>query len=124
MPAQAVEPFITGQSRLRRQRVYLIGAERAPEIVRGNLLVRPRAHPGIGGVAVAAVLKLLEQVAKPAADHAARGTACEQAAKPALEQVTKSTAARQTGIHSVGQWGRRRRAASRLTATKMLDRLV
>src|SRR4051794_35155447 len=92
MLAQAIEQFIARQSRLRCQRVDLVGAERAPEIVRGNLLVRPRAHPGIGGIAVAAVLKLLEQVAKAAADHAARGAACEQAAEPALEQVAEPAA--------------------------------
>src|SRR5882757_10949466 len=93
MLAQARKQFVARQPGLRRQRVDLVGAERAPEIVRRNFLVRPGAHPGIGGIAVAAVLKLLEQVAKAAADHAARGTAREQAAKPALQKIAKSAAA-------------------------------
>src|SRR4051812_4950932 len=111
MLAQAFEQFVARHPGLRCQRIDLIGAERAPEIARGNLLVRPRAHPGIGGIAVTAVLKLLEQAPKPAADHATRGAACEQSAEAALEQVSKSTsesaAAGQTGIHGVRRWGRR-----------------
>src|SRR3954468_3890977 len=89
MLAQAVEQFVARQPGLRRQRVDLIDAERAAEIARRNLLVRSRAHPGIGGIAVAAVLKLLEQVAKAPADHAAGGAACEQAAEPALEKAAE-----------------------------------
>src|SRR4051794_26130325 len=73
---------------------------------------------------MAAILKLLEQVAKPAADHAARGAACEQAAEAALEQVAESAASGQTGIHGVRRWDRRGGAAARLIAAEMLGRLV
>ncbi len=59
----------------------LVGAERAGEIARRNRLVRALADPGIGGVAMAALLQLLEQVAEPARDHAAGRGAAEQAAQ-------------------------------------------
>lgn len=37
------------------------------------------------------LLELLEQVAKPTADHAAGGAACKEAAQSTLEQIAKTT---------------------------------
>ncbi len=128
MLTEAREQFITRQSRLRRQRVDLIGAQGAGQIARRNLLVRSGAHPRIGGVAMAALLKLVQEVAEAAADHTARCAACEQAAEAALEQIAEPAAAKctaestgQAGIHR--RW-RGRRIAAGLTAAVMLDRLV
>src|SRR5258705_3260621 len=64
--------------------------------------------------------ELLEQVAKPAADHASRGAAREQAAQSSLEKVTETAAAR-AGIYVAGRW---RRSCTGLAATEMFDRLV
>src|SRR5258705_225593 len=74
----------------------------------------------MGSVALAILLELLEQVAKPAADHASRGAAREQAAQSSLEKVTETAAAR-AGIYVAGRW---RRSCTGLAATEMFDRLV
>src|ERR1700733_10797738 len=92
MLAETGEQFVARHAALRHQAVDLIGAERVGEIAGCDLLVRTRAHPGIGGVAMAAVLELLEQVAEAAADHAASRTARKQAAEAALEHVAKTAA--------------------------------
>src|ERR1700729_3235704 len=93
MLAETVEQFVARQAALRHQTVDLIAAERTGEIARRDLLVGAGAHPGIGGVAMAALLELLEQVAEPAADHAAGSAAREQAAQPTLEEIAKTAAA-------------------------------
>src|ERR1700722_6711185 len=124
MLAETVEQFVARQAALRHQTVDLIAAERTGEIARRDLLVGAGAPPGIGGVAMAALLELLEQVAEPAADHAAGGAAREQAAQPALENIAKTTtetpAAAASHSAAGGRGGRRRRCAA-LTAANMLD---
>src|SRR5580704_15935259 len=137
MLAETVEQFVARQAALRHQTADLVGAERTGEIAGCDLLVGAGAHPRIGGVAMAALLELLEQVAEPAADHAAGSAAREQAAQPTLEEVAKTaavaTAKTSTGktsttsasSHSAasGRGGGRRRGVA-LAATDMLDRLV
>ena len=71
MLAQARQQLVAGQAGLRHQAVDLVGAKRVGEIVRRDLLVRAGAHPGTGGFAMAVLLKLFQEVAKAAADHAA-----------------------------------------------------
>src|ERR1700722_20246512 len=119
MLAETVEQFVARQAALRHQTVGLIAAERTGEIARRDMLVGAGAHPGIGGVAMAALLELLEQVAEPAADHAAGGTAREQAAQPTLEEIAKTTTAANTSTtgactHSAtsGRGGGRRRCVA------------
>src|SRR5258707_14360974 len=90
--AEAGEQIVARHAALRYQMTDLIGAQRAGEIARRDLLVRAGAHPGIGGIALAALLELLEQVTEPATDHASRGTAGQQAAQSALENVAKASA--------------------------------
>ena len=46
---------------------------------------------------MAALLKLVEQVAQAAAQHAAGGAAGEQAAQTALQQIAETAAAQTTG---------------------------
>ena len=88
--AEAREQFVTGQPALRHQAIDLIGAERAGEIARCDLLVRARTDPGVGGVAMAALLKLVEQVAQSAAEDAAGSAAGEQAAQSALQKIAEA----------------------------------
>src|ERR1700675_4102882 len=85
--AQAVEQFIARQSALRRQRLDLVGAQRAGKIVRRDLLVGTVADPGICRVAVALLLQLIQEIAEAAADHAAGRTARKQSAQSTLEEV-------------------------------------
>src|SRR6185312_12128623 len=104
MLAQAREQIVARQAGLRHQAIDLIGAQRIGKIVRRNLLVRARADPGIGGFAMTILLELLEQVAKSAADHASRGTACEQAAQSTQstrEETAEPAAAGWAGIRGV-----------------------
>src|ERR1700722_12786376 len=91
MLAEAVQQVLARQAALRHQAVDLVGTKRVGEIAGGDLLVWSRAHPRIGGFAVAVLLELLEQVAQSAADDAAGRAARKQAAKPALENVAKTT---------------------------------
>src|SRR5258708_37557632 len=77
--AEAREQFLARQASLRHQAVDLVGAQGAGEIAGRNLLVRAVCDPRTGGLAMATLLQLLEQVAEPARDHAAGGAACEQA---------------------------------------------
>src|SRR6202041_2975969 len=93
MLAEAVQQFVARHAALRHQAVDLIGAERIGEIAGRDLLVRPGADPGIDGVAMAALLELLEQVAKTATDDAAGSAARKQATQPALENITKTACA-------------------------------
>src|ERR1700736_2727701 len=90
MLAEAGEQFVARQAGLRGQRIDLIGAQGVGEIALRNRLVWGLAHPRIGGLAMAGLLELPEQVAKPAADHVAGGATCEQAAQSALEDVAKA----------------------------------
>src|SRR4051794_22859112 len=94
--AEAVQQFVARHAALRRQRVDLIGAERAGEIAGGDLLVRTIADPGTRGVAVALLLELVQEVAEAAAEHAARRATCEQAAQSALENIAETSAAHTT----------------------------
>src|SRR5450631_27428 len=90
--AEATQQFVARQPALRRQIVDLIGAERLGEIAGRNRFVRARAHPCIGGLALAVLLELLEQIAEPAADHASGRAAREQTAQSALQQIAKTSA--------------------------------
>src|SRR4051812_48620679 len=74
---------------------------------------------------MAAVLKLAEQVAKAAADHAAGGAAPEQATQAAVEQAAEAAieqAAKPAG--AAGIRGAGRGAGALLLAAKMLGSLV
>src|SRR5262249_40830905 len=92
--AQALEQVVARQAGLRRQRVDLVRAERVPEIVRVDVLVLAGTDPGLGDVAVAGVLQLLEDIVEATGEHAAGGRATENAAKPALEDVAEVSASR------------------------------
>src|SRR3977135_3241505 len=76
----------------------------------------------IGGVALAVLLELPEQVAEPAADHASRRAARKQAAQSAFENVAKTAAHSAAGRAGIGGRGCLRRARTGLVA-EMLDRL-
>ena len=75
---------------------------------------------------MAVLLELLEQVAEPAADHAAGGAAREQAAEAALEDIAKTAAkppppgSRRVPPPGEGAGAGRR---ARLAAAEMLDGL-
>src|SRR6478736_4553002 len=88
--AETREQFVLRQAGLRYQAVDLIGAQRTGKIARRNLLVRARAHPRIGGFAMAILLELLEQITEPAADHASRSTACQQAAQSTGDETAET----------------------------------
>src|SRR5581483_247411 len=88
--AEALEQIVARQAALRGDRIDLVGAERTCQIARRDRLVRALADPGIGGVALAALLQLLHEVAEPAGDHAARGSAAEQSAERTLEDVAQA----------------------------------
>src|ERR1700722_3195000 len=129
MLAEAAQQVLARQAALRHQAVDLVGAKRVCEITRRDLLVRPRAHPRIGGFAVAVLLELLEQVAQSAADNAACRTSGEHAAEATLEDVAKTTKTSTTktsttkaAANSAGR-GRRRRCRSR-AAADVFDSLV
>src|SRR3954454_1866714 len=118
MPAQSGEQVVARQSALGGKRLKLIGAQGAAEIVGRYLFVGPVADPGIGGVALAVLLELPEQVAQPAAEHASRRAAGEQSAESALEQIADASA------HSTAGTGcRRRRGCIRWGAAEMLHSL-
>src|SRR3954468_11449103 len=85
--AEAGEQLVARQAALGGQALDLVGAERVGEIAGRDRLVLALADPGIGGLAVAALLKLVEEIAETAAEHAAGCATREQAAKAALEQV-------------------------------------
>ena len=103
--AEALQQFVARQSALRRQMLDLVGAERVGEVARRDLLVGAVADPGIGRVALALLLELVEQVAEAAAEDAAGGAAREQSAEPALEQVAEAAAATagQAGVDIAGR---------------------
>ncbi|MBR0955200.1 hypothetical protein JQ591_32590 [Bradyrhizobium canariense] len=98
------------------QALDLVGAERVGEIARCDRLVLALADPSVRGLAVAALLELVEQIAETAAEHAAGCATREQAAKATLEQVTEAAAsakrasetATSTRIHRRGEVRRRR----------------
>src|SRR5260370_30901629 len=89
--AETREQFLARQASLRHQAVDLIGAERAREIARRNLLVRAVSDPRAGGFAMATLLQPFEQIAEPARDHAPRAGAAEQAAQSALQNLPQPT---------------------------------
>ena len=66
-----------------RQRVDVVAADRLRQVAFRNVLVRPAADPGVGGLALAVLLELVEQAAEAAAQHAAGRAAGQQAAEPA-----------------------------------------
>src|SRR5580692_2969493 len=90
MLAEAIQQVLARQAALRHQAVDLVGAKRVGEVARCDLLIRARAHPRIGGFAVAVLLELLEQVAQSAADNAACRASGEHAAEATLEDVAKT----------------------------------
>src|SRR5882757_4435295 len=120
MLAQPREQFVARQPALRHQAIDLVDAQGAGEIAGRDLLVRTVAYPGVGRVALAVLLELLEQVTEPAAEHASRSATREQAAQSALEDVAKTATHSATGSYVAG---RRRRARTHLGAAEMLDRL-
>src|ERR1700719_1743358 len=89
--AETREQFLARQASLRHQAVDLIGAQRAREIARRNLLVRAICDPRAGVFPLPTRLQLLEQIPDPPRAPAARGGAAEQAAQSALENVAKAT---------------------------------
>ena len=73
------------------ERSDLILAEHLRQNVGRNRFVRTRADPGLNDVALAALLKLLEQVVKTTTQHAAGGAAGKEAAQWTLKQSAKAT---------------------------------
>src|SRR5580704_5450669 len=67
--AQTIEQFFLGDTELRREGADPVRTERRAEIRRGDRAVRAGTDPGLGHLAVAAVVELLEQVAEAAAEH-------------------------------------------------------
>src|SRR2546421_277618 len=96
MLAEAVEQLVAGQAELRGEGLDLVRPERGTEILRRDRAVRSGADPGIGGLAMAALLQLLEQVIEAAAEHGAGCAAGKQAAQSALEQVVEPAAGHST----------------------------
>src|SRR5947209_12583866 len=90
VPAQPRQQFLARQSALRGNRVDLIGAQRLGEIIGCNLLVRAGTDPGIGDLAMAVLLELLDQVTEAAAQDASGRAAGEQAPQSALEEIAKT----------------------------------
>src|SRR3954470_3573098 len=90
--AVAGEQLVARQAALGGQAFDLVGAERIGEIAGRDRLVFALADPGIRGLAVTALLKLVEEIAEPAAQHAAGRATREQAAEAALEEVTEAAA--------------------------------
>src|SRR3954454_15442673 len=122
--AEAREQLVTRQAALGGQALDLVGAERIGEIAWSDRLVLALADPGIGSIAMTAVLKLVEEIAEPAAEHAAGRAAREQAAKAALQQVAEATTS--ACIHRRGEMRRRRcrgrlRRAAALVAAQMFE---
>jgi hypothetical protein len=70
---------------------------------------------------MAALLELLEQVAKAAADDTPGSAAREQAAQSTLENIAKTSAGSAGHSTSARRW---RRTCARWTAAQMLDCLV
>src|SRR4051812_6464094 len=64
MLAQLFQQFVAWHPGLLRKRIDGVGAERLPESVGLDLLVWTGADPGLRGVAVAAVLQILEDAAE------------------------------------------------------------
>ena len=73
--AKAVEQIVSRHTGLLGKRIDPVGSERAGQIVRRYSFVGSGANPGIDGVTVAALLKLLEHVVQAATDNAPGGTA-------------------------------------------------
>src|SRR4051794_20621379 len=90
--AEAGKQVLARQAALGGQALDLVGTECAGEIAGGDRLVLALADPGIRGVAMPALLKLVEETAEPAAEHSAGRAAREQAAKAALEQIAEAAA--------------------------------
>ena len=89
--AQPIQQFLARQAGLMRHRVDLIDAHGLTEIAGRDLCSGP-CRPMIRGFPLAALLQLLQQVAEPSRDHAARSAAGEHAAKAALQQVAETSA--------------------------------
>src|SRR3954451_21770747 len=90
--AEAQEELVTRQAALGGEALDLVGAERIGEIAWCDRLVIALAAPGIGSVAMTALLELVEEIAEAAAEHGGGRAAREQAAKAALQQVTEPAA--------------------------------
>src|SRR3954453_19586689 len=105
--AEAGEQFVARQPALGGQAFDLVGAERIGEIAGRDRLVLALADPGIRGLAVAALLELVQEIATPAAQHAPGRPAREQAAEAALEQPSKT--ANTAAVRSVHRRRSRRR---------------
>src|SRR3954447_7177115 len=88
--AETREQLVTRQAALGGQALDLVGAERIGEIAWGDRLVLALANPGIGSVGMSALLELGEEIADPAAEHAAGRAARKQAAQAALQQVAEA----------------------------------
>ena len=96
--AHAVEQVVARHAEPPRHRVDVVATDRARQVAGRNLPVRPAADPGVGDVAQAVVLELLEQAAEPAAENAAGRRAAEQAAETALQQIAQPAARRGAGV--------------------------
>jgi hypothetical protein len=69
------------------QLVERVGPERVCDIGLVNPLVWAAADPGIDGVALAALLQLLEQIVEPPIEDRTRGCAAKNASQRSLEQI-------------------------------------
>jgi hypothetical protein len=92
MLAERCDQVGARRAAMRRERFDLVFAERFRQIAGGNFLVRAVINPGLNRSALAALLKLLEQIVEPAAQQAVRRAAGKQAAQGALQQSTKPAA--------------------------------
>ena len=85
--AQAPEQVVVLHAGLAGDRSERVGAERTLEIASLDRLVRSGAYPGVDGIALTALLHLLEQIAEPAVDCRTGSCAREEASKRAFEQI-------------------------------------
>ena len=76
------------------QRFQRVAAKRICEVVRGDLLVGAGADPRLRRTALSALLQFLDQIAKPAAEHAAGGSTAKQAAQATRDHIGQATAPR------------------------------
>jgi hypothetical protein len=70
-----------------RQLIERVGPERVCDIGLVNPPVWATADPGIDGVALAALLQLLQQIVESPIEDRTRGCAAENASQRSLEQI-------------------------------------
>src|SRR4029079_5633724 len=92
--AQPGQQLVARQAGVTAEFVDILAADRLRQIAFRNVLVRSLADPGVCSLALAVLLKLVEQTTKSAAEDAAGRASREQPAEAALQQSAKSAAAR------------------------------